>query len=68
MVIECNVLQSHPVEAGVPQDSLVSPILFAIHTAGQKMRVEERLEAAGLCFIYNLGRVATGKDVNKLVK
>jgi hypothetical protein len=32
MVIEGNVLQSHPVEAGVLQGSPVSLILFAIHT------------------------------------
>jgi len=34
MVIEGNVLQRHPVEAGIPQGSPVSPILFAIYTAG----------------------------------
>jgi hypothetical protein len=33
MVIEGNVLLSHPVEAGVAQCSPVSPIFFAIHTA-----------------------------------
>jgi hypothetical protein len=34
MVIEGNVLQRHPVEAGIPQGSPVSPILCAIYTAG----------------------------------
>jgi hypothetical protein len=33
MVIEGNVIKSHPVDAGVPQGSLVSPIIFAIYTA-----------------------------------
>jgi hypothetical protein len=34
MVIEATVLQSHPVEAGVPLGSPVSRNLFAIYTAG----------------------------------
>jgi len=34
MLIQGNVLQGHPVEAGIPQGSPVSPILFAIHLAG----------------------------------
>jgi len=41
MVIEGNVLQSDPVEAGVPQGSPVLPILFAIHSAGLIKWVEE---------------------------
>jgi hypothetical protein len=34
MVIEGNVMERHPVEAGIPQGSLVSPILYAIYTSG----------------------------------
>jgi hypothetical protein len=41
MVIEGNVQQSHPVEADIPQGSPVSPILCAIHTAGQIKWVED---------------------------
>jgi len=68
MVIEGNVLQSHPVEAGVLQGSPVSPILFAIHTAGLVKWVEERVQAKGLSFVDDLGWVATGKDVNQVVE
>jgi hypothetical protein len=68
MVIEGNVLQSHPVEAGVPQGSPISPILFAIHTAGLIKWVEERVQAEGLSFVDDLGWVATGKDGNQVVE
>jgi len=34
MIIKGNAMESHPVEAGVPQGSHVSPILFAIYTSG----------------------------------
>ena len=34
MIFECNALTRHPVEAGVPQSSPVSPILIAIYTSG----------------------------------
>jgi len=68
MVIEGNALQSHPVEAGVPQGSSVPPILFAIHTAGLIKWVEERVQAEGLSFVDDLGWAATGKDVNQVVE
>jgi ferredoxin len=68
MVIEGNVLQSHPVEAGVPLCSPVSPILFAIHTAGLIKLVEERVQAEGRIFVDDLGWVATVKDLNQVVK
>jgi len=68
VVIEGNVLQSHPVESGVPQGSPISPILFAIHTAGLIKWVEERVQAEGLSFVDDLGWVATGKDVNHVVE
>jgi len=68
MVIKGNVLQRHSVEAGVPQGSPLSPILFVIHTAALINGVEERVQAEGLSFVDDPGRVATSKDVNQVVK
>ena len=69
MVIEGEVLHSHSVDAGVPQGSPVSPILFAIHTTGLTKWVEERVHGVeGLSFVDDLGWVATGKDENQVVR
>jgi len=68
MVIEGNVLHSDPGEAGVPRRSPLSPILFAIHTAGLTKWVEERVQAEGLSVVDDLGWVATRKDVNQVVE
>ena len=59
MVIEGYVLRSHPVEAAVLQGLPVSPILFAIHTAGLTKWVEERVQVEGLALLDDLGWVAT---------
>jgi len=67
MVIEGNVMERHPVEAGVPQGSTVSPILFEIYTSGLIKWVEEYASAKGLSFVDNLAWVATGSDVNQVV-
>jgi hypothetical protein len=55
MVIEGKVLQSQPVEAGVPPDSPVSPILFVIPTAGLRKWVEEFHQSEGLYLIDDPG-------------
>jgi len=69
MVIEGNVLHSHPLEAGIPQGSQVSPILFAIHTAGLMKWVEEGVQGVeGLSFVDDLGWVATGRNVHQVVR
>ena len=68
MVNEGNVLQSHHMEEGVPQDSPVLPILFAIHSAGLILWVEERVRSEGLFLVDDLGWMATGKDVNHVVR
>jgi len=68
MVIESNELQSHPVEEGVPQGSPISPILFAIHIAGLIKWGEEIVKAEALCYVVDLGWVATGKDVNQVAQ
>ena len=68
MVIEDNAIERHPVEAGVPQGSPVSPILFAIYTSGLIKSVEEYVsEAEGLSFVDDLGWMVTGSDVNYVV-
>jgi hypothetical protein len=43
MVIEGNAMKRHPVEAGVPQDSPLSPIHLATNTSGRITSVEEYL-------------------------
>jgi len=68
MIIESNAMERHPVEAGVPQGSPVSPILFAIYNSGLIKWVEQYVsEAKGLSFVDVLGWVATGSDVNQVV-
>jgi len=68
MVNKGNVLQSHRVEAGVPQGLPVPRILFAIHTAGPIMWVEERAQGEGLSIVDDLGWVATGMDMKRVVE
>jgi hypothetical protein len=68
MIIEGNALEKLPVEAGVPQGSPVSPMLFAIYTSGLIKWVEEYVsEAKGLSFVDDFGWVATGSDVNQVI-
>ena len=68
MVIKGNAMDREPVEAGVPQSSSVSLILFAIYTSGLiKWVTEDESEAEGLSFVHNLGWVATGSDVHHVV-
>jgi hypothetical protein len=67
MVIEGNAMERHPVEAGVPQGSPVSPILSAMYTSGLIKWVEEDVSAEGLSFVDDLGSVAAGTNVNQVV-
>jgi hypothetical protein len=69
MVIEGNVMERRPEEAGIPQGSPVSPILFAIYTSGLVKWVEERLSGIeGLSFVDDVGWMATGSDVSQVVR
>jgi hypothetical protein len=69
IVCDGNVLQSHPVEAGMPKRSPMSPVLFPKHSTGPILSVEDRVQAVkGLCISNDLGWIATGKDENQMVK
>jgi hypothetical protein len=69
MVIDGNVMERHPVEAGIPQGSPVSPILFAIYTSGLIKWVGERVSGIeGLSFVDDVGWMATGSDVSQVVR
>jgi hypothetical protein len=67
MILEGNAMERHRVEAGVPQGSPVSLILFAIYTSGLIKLVEEYVPSEGLSFVHYLGWVATGSDVDQVV-
>jgi len=69
MEIESNVVERHPVEAGIPQGSPGSPILFAIYTSGLIKCVEERVAGIeSLSFVDDIGWVVTATDVNQVVR
>jgi len=55
------------VEAGVPQGSPVSLVLFEINTSQWIKWVQEYVSAEGLSFVDDLGWVATGRDVNQVI-
>jgi len=68
MIIQGNAMERQPVEAGVPQCSPVSPILFEIYTSGLIKWVEENLsEAEGLSIVDALGWASIGTNVNYVV-
>lgn len=69
MVIDCNVKERHPGEAGIPQGSPVSSILFKFYTSELITWVKERVAGAeGLFFVEDVGCVATGNHVNQNVR
>jgi hypothetical protein len=69
MVIEGSVIERSPVEAGIPEGSLVSLILFAIYTSGLIKWVEERVSGIeGLTFVDDVGWMTTGSDVGQVVR
>jgi len=68
IVTKGNLIQSDPMEAGLPQVLPVSLIFFAIHTAGLIMRVEERVEAEGRSFPDDLVWVPIWREVNQVVE
>jgi hypothetical protein len=68
MIIEGNAMERHPVEAVVPQGSLMSPIDFAIYTSGLIKSVEENVPQAERLFVVDVpGLVVTGNHDDHVV-
>jgi len=69
IVIDGNVIDRYPVEAGIPQDSPVSPILFTIYMSGLIEQVKESVAGAeGLYLVDDVGSVAMRNDVNHVIR
>jgi len=69
MVIEGNVMERRPVEAGIRPCSPVSPILFAIYTSGLIKWVEESVSGIeSLSFVDSVEWMASGSDISEVVR
>jgi len=69
LAIEDNHVQRHPVEDCLPQGSLVSLILFGIHTSGLTEWVDEWVSGVeGQPFLYNFGWVVTATDIYQSIR
>jgi len=68
MRIEAKARERPRVGSGVSQGPPASPILFTIYTSGLIKWVEEYIsEFEGLCIVDDIGWVATGSNVNRVV-
>jgi len=69
MAMEGNGIGIPPVEAEIPQGSLVSPIVFSIYTSGIRQWVKERVSGIeGISCAGDVGWMATGSDVSPGVR
>ena len=67
IVIEPNVMERHPVDADIPQGSLVSAILFTIYLSGLIKLFEERVSGSkGMSFVDDFGLMVTGNDLDQV--
>jgi hypothetical protein len=66
MILEGKAMERQAVEARVPQGSPVSPILFAIYTAGQIAK-KDRVGAEGHSLVDDIGWIATGRALIEVV-
>ena len=63
------VPQSRDITTGLPPESPISPVLFAIYTADVHAAVEEQVEGSrGISFVDGVTWVAEGADVGEVVR
>jgi len=69
MVIDGNMMESHPLEVGLPQHSPVSLILFTMYIPRLIQWVEKRDSGGeGLVIMDDVGLVATGNNNNQVIR
>jgi hypothetical protein len=68
MVIEGNIIERHTVEAGTPQGSPVSLIIFTIYTSGLIKFVDEMVSRVEWeCYVEAVRWVAMGSDIDHVI-
>jgi retron-type reverse transcriptase len=56
------------VEAGLPQGSFISPILFVIYISGFFDYIEEKIPISILSFVDNIGIIAIESSIRDIIK
>ena len=69
MVIDGYINPKYKIETGIPQELLVSPILFLIYISIVFLKIESRLpQVTCLLFIDDLGFLAAGNSIIEIKK
>jgi retron-type reverse transcriptase len=68
LVIDGYTCSSKEVEAGLPQGSLISPILFVIYISGFFDYIEEKIPISTLSFADNIGIIAIESSIRDTIK
>ena len=68
LVIDGYTCSSKEVEAGLPQGSPISPILFAIYISGFFDHIEEKIPVSTLSFVDDIGIIAIESSIRDTTK
>ena len=68
LVIDGYTCSSKEVEAGLPQGSPISPILFAIYISGFFDYIEEKIPISTLSFADDIGIIAIESSIRDTIK
>ena len=68
LVIDGYTCSSKEVEAGLPQGSPISPILFVIYISGFFDHIEEKIPVTTLSFADNIGIIAVESSIRDTTK
>jgi retron-type reverse transcriptase len=68
LVINGYTCSSKEVEAGLPQGSPISPILFVIYISGFFDHIEEKIPISILFFVDNIGIIAIESSIRDTIK
>jgi retron-type reverse transcriptase len=68
LVIDGYTCSSKEVEAGLPQGSLISPILFVIYISGFFDYIKEKIPVSTLLFVDNIDIIAIESSVRDIIK